>query len=50
MRRPNVKLDNLTAVMTAARRHNINDAASEVGLSASGIRKQLDTIENIHPG
>lgn len=47
MRRPKVKLDNLIAFMTVAARHNIDDAADELGLSASGARKQLDTIENI---
>jgi DNA-binding transcriptional LysR family regulator len=46
MRRPKVKLDNLIAFMTVAARHTIDDAADELGLSASGVRKQLDTIEN----
>lgn len=47
MRRPKVKLDNLIAFMTVAARHNIDDAANELGLSPSGVRKQIDTIENI---
>jgi DNA-binding transcriptional LysR family regulator len=46
MRRPKVKLDNLIAFMTVAAKHNVDDAAKELGLSASGVRKQLDTIEN----
>ncbi len=46
MRRPKVKLDNLIAFMTVAARHNIDDAADELGLSASGVRKQLESIEN----
>jgi DNA-binding transcriptional LysR family regulator len=46
MRRPKVKLDNLIAFMTVAEKHNVDDAAEELGLSASGIRKQLDNIEN----
>lgn len=46
MRRPKVKLDNLIAFMTVAEKRDINDAAEELGLSASGVRKQLDTIEN----
>jgi DNA-binding transcriptional LysR family regulator len=46
MRRPKVKLDNLIALMTVAEKHNIDDAAEELGLSASGVRKQLDIIEN----
>jgi len=46
MRRPKVKLDNLIAFMTVAEKHDIEDAAEELGLSASGVRKQLDTIEN----
>lgn len=46
MLRPKIKLDNLIAFMTAAERHDIGDAAGELGLSASGVRKQLDHIEN----
>ncbi|MGC2160712.1 MAG: LysR family transcriptional regulator [Silvibacterium sp.] len=41
-----MKLDNLISFMTVAARHNIDDAADELGLSASGVRKQLDNIEN----
>lgn len=46
MRRPKVKLDNLIAFMTVAARHNIDEAADELGLSASGVRKQLENLEN----
>ncbi|HEV2134284.1 MAG TPA: LysR family transcriptional regulator [Terracidiphilus sp.] len=46
MRRPNVKLDNLISFITVADKNNIDDAADELGLSASGVRKQLDAIEN----
>ena len=46
MRRPKVKLDNLVAFMTVAAQRNVDDAADELGLSASGVRKQLDNIEN----
>lgn len=46
MRRPKVKLDNLIAFITVAEKHEIEDAAEELGLSASGVRKQLDIIEN----
>ena len=46
MRRPKVKLDNLVAFMTVAAKYNVDDAAKELGLSASGVRKQIDTIEN----
>lgn len=46
MRRPKLKLDNLMALMTVAAKHNVDDAAGELGLSASGVRKQLDVIEN----
>jgi DNA-binding transcriptional LysR family regulator len=46
MHKPKVKLDNLIAFMTVAAKHNVDDAAKELGLSASGVRKQLDTIEN----
>ncbi len=46
MHRQKVKLDNLIAFMTVAARHNIDDAADELGLSASGARKQLENIED----
>ena len=46
MRRPKVKLDNLIAFMTVAEKHNVDDAAEVLGLSPSGVRKQLDSIEN----
>ena len=45
MRRPRVKLDNLITFMTVAAKHNIDKAADELGLSASGVRKQLENIE-----
>jgi hypothetical protein len=40
-----VKLDNLTACVTVAEKHNIKDSADELGLSASGVPKQLSTVE-----
>lgn len=46
MRRPKVKLDNLIAFMTVADKHNIDGAADELGLSASGVRKQIENIED----
>jgi DNA-binding transcriptional LysR family regulator len=46
MFRPKVKLDSLVALMTVAARRNVDGAAKELGLSASGVRKQLDIIEN----
>jgi DNA-binding transcriptional LysR family regulator len=46
MRRPKVKLDNLIAFMTVADKYNIDDAAGNLGLSASGVRKQLENLEN----
>ena len=45
MRRPKVKLDNLFTFMTVAAMHSIDDAANELGLSASGVRRQLENIE-----
>ncbi len=45
MRRPKVKLDNLITFMTVAAKHNIDEAADELGLSASGVRRQLENIE-----
>lgn len=47
MRRPKVKLDNLMALLTVAAKRNVDDAAEELGLSPSGVRKQLDAIENM---
>jgi DNA-binding transcriptional LysR family regulator len=41
-----VKLDNLVAFLVIAEKRDIDDAANEIGLSASAIRKQLDAIEN----
>jgi DNA-binding transcriptional LysR family regulator len=45
MRRPKVKLNSLVAFLVVAEKRDINDAANEMGLSASTIRKQLDAIE-----
>jgi len=45
MRRPKVKLDNLITFMTVASMHSIDGAANELGLSASGVRRQLENIE-----
>jgi LysR family transcriptional regulator, benzoate and cis,cis-muconate-responsive activator of ben and cat genes len=47
MRRPKVKLDNLIAVITVAAKHNIDHAANELGLSSSGVRKQIENIEGV---
>jgi DNA-binding transcriptional LysR family regulator len=47
MRRPKVKLDNLIAFMTVATKYNIDAAADELGLSPSGVRKQLENIEGV---
>jgi hypothetical protein len=44
MRRLKVKLDNLIAVMTVAAKHNIDDAADELGLSPSSVRKQIESV------
>ena len=45
MRRPQVKLDNLITFMTVAAKHNVEKAADELGLSASGVRKQIENLE-----
>lgn len=47
MRRPKVKLDNLVAVITVAKRHDFDAAAKEMGLTASAVRKQVETVESI---
>lgn len=44
--RPRVKLDHLVAFIATAERKNIDDAAGQLGLSASGVRKQLDILES----
>lgn len=41
-----MKLDNLIAFMTVAAKHSIEDAAGDLGLSPSGVRKQLENIED----
>lgn len=46
MRRPKVKLDVLITFVSVATKRNIDDAAQELGLSASGVRKQLDLLES----
>jgi DNA-binding transcriptional LysR family regulator len=47
MRRPKVKLDNLVAVITVAEKRYFDLAASEIGLTASAVRKQIDAVEAI---
>lgn len=47
MRRPRVKLDNLVAVITVAERLDIDVAASEMGLTPSAVRKQIELIESV---
>ena len=48
MRRPKVKLDNLVAFLTVTAKHDVDDGAEALGLSASGVRKQLDAIVALH--
>lgn len=47
MRRPKVELDNLMAFLSIAEKHSIDDAASEIGLSASGTQAAR---HDIHAG
>jgi DNA-binding transcriptional LysR family regulator len=47
MRRPKVKLDNIFAIITLARTHDIDRAASELGLTSSAVRKQIENIESV---
>jgi DNA-binding transcriptional LysR family regulator len=46
IRRPKLKLDNRIAFLTVTAKLDIDDAAEELGLSVSGVGKQLDPIEN----
>jgi DNA-binding transcriptional LysR family regulator len=47
MRRPKVKLDHLSTIICLAEKRNIEDAADELGLTPSAIRKQIDAIESL---
>jgi len=47
MTRPRIKLDNLLAVSTVAERHDYGRAADELGLTASAVRKQIETVEGL---
>jgi DNA-binding transcriptional LysR family regulator len=47
MRRPKVKLDSLVAIITVAEKRDVDLAASEMGLTASAVRKQIDAVEAI---
>lgn len=47
MRRPKLKLDNLVAIITVAEKQSLDIAASEMGLSASAIRKQIEVVESV---
>ena len=45
MRRPRVKLDNFLAVITVAEKHDLEAAGSEMGLTPSAVRKQIELVE-----
>jgi DNA-binding transcriptional LysR family regulator len=47
MRRPQVKLDNLIAVIEVAEKRDFERAAKELGLTASAVRKQVEALEVI---
>ncbi len=47
MRRPQVKLDNLIAVIEVAEKRDFERAAKELGLTPSAVRKQVETLEGI---
>jgi DNA-binding transcriptional LysR family regulator len=47
MRRPKVKLDHLSTVICLAEKRNVEDAADELGLTPSAIRKQIEAIESL---
>jgi LysR family transcriptional regulator, benzoate and cis,cis-muconate-responsive activator of ben and cat genes len=46
MRRPKLKLDNLIAILTLAEKRDFNEAARELGLTTSALRKQVEAVEN----
>lgn len=47
MRRPQVKLDNLIALIEVAEKRDFERAAKALGLSASAVRKQVEALEGI---
>jgi DNA-binding transcriptional LysR family regulator len=47
MRRPRVKLDNFLAVITVAEKHDLDAAGSEMGLTPSAVRKQIELVEGV---
>jgi DNA-binding transcriptional LysR family regulator len=47
MRRPRVKLDNFLAVITVAEKHDLDIAGSEMGLTPSAVRKQIELVEDV---
>jgi DNA-binding transcriptional LysR family regulator len=47
MRRPKVKLDHLSTIICLAEKRNLEDAADELGLTPSAIRKQIEAIESL---
>ena len=47
MRRPRVKLDNFLAVITVAEKHDLDTAGSEMGLTPSAVRKQIELVEGV---
>jgi DNA-binding transcriptional LysR family regulator len=50
LRRPRTKLDNLLAVATVAEKRDYSGAAEELGLTASAVRKQVETVESLLGG
>jgi DNA-binding transcriptional LysR family regulator len=47
MRRPKMKLDHLSTIICVAEERNLEDAAKELGLTPSAVRKQIDTLEKL---
>jgi DNA-binding transcriptional LysR family regulator len=42
-----MKLDHLSTIICVAEKRNVEDAAKELGLTPSAVRKQIDTLEKL---
>jgi DNA-binding transcriptional LysR family regulator len=47
MRRPKLKMDHLSTIICVAAKRNIEDAADELGVTPSAVRKQIDVLESL---
>ena len=47
MRRPRMRLDNFSARIIAAEKHDLHTPGSEMGLTPSAVRKQVELVEGV---